>query len=120
MLFVLALTVLLFDSVIAMAYSYALSAWIDVFIAAIPNKKLANYGIADQMKDSWKIFLAALIMGAVVFAMNYAPMALLLKLCVQILSGVIVYIIMCWLLKIESFRYVLNMLKGLKNGEEAI
>ena len=63
MLFVLALTVLLFDSVIAMAYSYALSAWIDVFIAAIPNKKLANYGIADQMKDSWKIFLAALDYG---------------------------------------------------------
>lgn len=117
MLFVLALTVLLFDSVIAMAYSYALSAWIDVFIAAIPNKKLANYGIADQLKDSWKIFLAALIMGAVVFGLNYAPLPLLPKLCVQIVSGVVVYIIMCRLLKIESFLYALDMLKGLRRSE---
>lgn len=117
MLFVLALTVLLFDSVIAMAYSFALSAWIDVFIAAVPNKKLANYGILDQLKDSWDILLAAIIMGAVVYAMNYTPLPLLPKLCVQIVSGILVYIILCRLLKIESFIYALDMLKGLRKSE---
>ncbi len=112
MIAVLALTVLLFDSVIAMAYSYALSAWIDVFITAIPNKKLMKYSISDQIKDSKEIFFAAAVMGVIVFAFNYLTLPLILKLCLQIIVGIAVYIIMCVLLKIESFTYIIKITKG--------
>ena len=111
MLAMLGLTVLLFDQVIAMAYSFAVSAWLDVLIIAAPNKKLLGYGVWSQVKDTWKILVAALIMGAAVLGINYILMPVALKLVLQILCGIIVYIISCWALKIDILVYALKLLR---------
>lgn len=111
MLVILALTVIIFDSVIAIAYSYALCAWLDVIAVSVPNKKLIGYGIADQIRDTWDILLAAVIMGATVYLIGLAPVMPLIKLILQILGGVIVYIIACLVLKIDIFMYALDMIK---------
>lgn len=111
MLVVLALTVLLFDTVIAMAYSYALSSWIDLVIVILSNKRLIGYKLADQMKDVWPAVPPTLIMTALVYAINYVQLPLLLALCIQILGGILIYMILCKLFRVKTFNYVLDMLK---------
>lgn len=114
MLAVLLITVLAFDSIIAMAYSFALSAWIDTMVCSIPNGKLLNYGFIEQFKDVWRTLLAAVIMSVAVWAIGLLAMSLFMKLVVQILTGIVVYIILCLLLRVEGFSYALNMIKGLR------
>ena len=116
MLAVLVATVLCFDSALAMAYSYVFSAWLDTVICAMPCGRLLGYGVAQQFRDVWKNILAAALMGVAVWAVGLLAMPLLLKLIIQIVTGVIVYIILCRLMKIESFLYILDHLKQMKKG----
>lgn len=116
MLAVLAITVFAFDFVVAMAYSFALSAWIDAIVCAIPSGRLLGYGVVKQFKDMWKNILAAVLMRIAVWAVGLAAIPLFLKLVVQILTGIVVYILLCRLLKVEGFMYALNMIKGLRKS----
>ena len=43
--------------------------------------------------------------------MNYILMPVAPKLVLQILCGIVVYIIMCWALKIDIFVYALKLLR---------
>lgn len=116
MLAVLAITVISFNFVVAMAYSFALSAWIDAIVCAVPSGRLLGYGVMAQFKDIWKTILASVVMGVAVWAVGLLTMPLLLKLVVQVATGVIVYIILCWLLKVDSFVYILDQMKQMKKG----
>ena len=118
MLIVLIVTVVFFHSVRAIAYGYALSAWLDVFIVSIPNRRFFGYGVWGQIKDTWKIFAASVIMGAAVLAINYIPISVIFKLLIQIFCGVAVYMAMCRILKVDIFMYALDMLKKLFKGEK--
>ena len=55
-------------------------------------------------------------MGLAVLAVGLASLPLPLLLGVQILTGILVYIILCYALKIESFIYGLNMLREMLKG----
>lgn len=116
MLAVLAITVISFNFVVAMAYSFALSAWIDAIVCAVPSGRLLGYGVMAQFKDIWKTILASVVMGVAVWAVGLLTMPLLLKLVVQVATGAIVYIILCWLLKVDSFVYILDQMKQMKKG----
>lgn len=116
MLLILAITVFAFDFVIAMAYSFALSAWIDAIVCAIPSGRLLGYGAKEQFKAVSKTIFASVLMGVAVWAVGLLTLPLFLKLVAQIATGIIVYIILCWLMKIESFMYALNNLKQMKKG----
>ena len=112
----LLITVFAFDSIIAMAYSFTLSCWLDVLLCILPNGRLLGYGLGKQLKDVWKTIVAAAVMAVAVWAVGLLTMPLLLKLVAQIATGVIVYIILCWLMKIESFLYILDHMKQMKKG----
>ncbi|MBE6596314.1 MAG: lipopolysaccharide biosynthesis protein [Ruminococcaceae bacterium] len=113
MLAILLTAVFVFDSVMAIAISYAISSWIDAFVAAIPLKKLLDYDFRKQVKDNWKTILASFIMGVIVYFVGLLPINLIALLCVQILCGGIIYILLCIVMRIESFYYLISMIKGL-------
>lgn len=117
MLVVLLVTVFVSNSIMAMAYSYTFSCWLDVVFCALPNGRLLGYGFAKQFKDVWKSIMISCVMGVTVWAMGLVTMPLILKLLVQVSAGIVVYIILCWAMKIEGFLYALNMIKGLKKHE---
>lgn len=116
MLLVLLITVFAFDSIMAMAYSFTLSCWLDVLLCSLPNGRLLGYGLKKQLKDVWKTIAAAAVMAVAVWAMGLLAMPLAIKLLVQLLVGVIVYIMLCWVLKADGFLYALNMIKGLRKA----
>ena len=116
MIIVLLITVFAFDSVVAIACGFLFSAWLDAFVTSIPVKKLLGYGFADQAKDMRRGALAAAIMGAAVAVLNLLSIPDAAKLAVQIITGAAVYAAACAVLKVESFMYVLNILKRRKDA----
>ena len=114
MLIVLAISVLCFDSVEAIAVGFLISAWIDAFITTIPLVKLLDSSLKQQFAGLFKMLLASIIMAMAVFAFNALSVAPIIKLTIQLVCGAVVYPAVCILLKVESLQYVLSMLKKRK------
>ena len=69
----------------------------------------------------WRGALAAAIMGVAVAALNLLNLPNAAKLIIQIVTGAAVYAAACAVLKVESFIYIMNILKkhrSAKNKEE--
>ena len=112
MLAILIASVVLFDSVEAIAVGYSISAWLDVWVTSLPIKKLLNYGVFNQLKDVWKSALAALLMGGAVYALGLLlPLPGALLLVVQALCGLLVYLLLGFVMKNESLLYFLSALR---------
>ena len=121
MLAVLAVSVLCFDSVTAIAAGFVFSAWLDAFVTLLPVKRLLGCGALDQLRLTWKSALAALVMAAAVYAFGLLPLPLPAKLPLQILLGAAVYLLLSLLLHNESMAYargLLGRLRGAKAKEE--
>ncbi len=82
------------------------------FINASPNKKLLGYSYSEQIKDIAPSFVLSLIMAAVVLLVGNLDVNLILKIVLQIITGVIVYTGLAKLFKLECFEYILNTVKG--------
>jgi teichuronic acid exporter len=114
------LAVTVFYGVYAIALGGALGGIISTFINAYPNKKLLNYSYVEQWKDIMPSLLLSLVMGAVVYSLKWLGMAVWSTLIVQVCVGVILYVGMAWMFKLECFRYLLSTLQGIfisRNGE---
>ena len=115
MIIILVISVVCFNSVKAIAIGYAISTWIDVVIVTIPMKKIIGYGIIEQTRDIWKIILTSIIVFFATMLVGKFITTLMLRLCLQIIIGVVMYILLCYLLRIESFNYILKIIKAFKN-----
>ncbi len=116
MIIVLAVSVLCFDSVEAIAVGFVISAWIDAMVTTIPVIRLLDSSFLQQIRGLGKTMLCALIMAAAVSALNALMLPALIKLVIQILCGVVVYAVLCMVLKVDSMQYVLKMLKTRKGA----
>ena len=114
MIIVLAISVFCFDSVEAIAVGFVISAWIDAVVTTLPLKKLLDTTITQQFLPLLKSLAASLIMAGAVYAFGLLNMPMLLKLLLQIAVGTAVYIAACLILKVDSFHYVLNILRNRK------
>ncbi len=111
MLVILLTALFVFDSVLAIAISFVISSFVDMFIAAAPMKKLLGYGGFRQVVDNWKTLLASLIMGACVYGVGFLHLPTLVLLMAQCLTGVAIYVLLCVVLKIEGFNYILSFVR---------
>ncbi|MBQ9686736.1 MAG: lipopolysaccharide biosynthesis protein [Oscillospiraceae bacterium] len=114
MLAVLAVSVLAFRSVTAIAVGFVISAWLDTLVTSVPVCRLLGYRFSDQLRDIWKSGLAAIVMALAVYALGLLPLSLPVKLAAQVLLGVAVYTGISLLLKNENLLYMLNLGKGLR------
>ena len=106
---IVAFTVLLstmWFGVMVMAYSLLFTSVASQIINAWPNKKLLNYGYFEQLKDIFPGILMSVFMGVCVFALNYLPFVTWLKLLIQIVCGIVVFVTGSALCKLESFTYM--------------
>ena len=97
--------------VYAIAWGCVLFNLFCVFINLAPNKKLLNYGIAEQLKDAIPTLLIALAMGGVIYWIQLFSLPNIVTLLIQIISGIIIYIGLCHLCKEESYQYLINLAK---------
>ena len=98
--------------VLAIALSAVINTIISSFINAFPNKKLINYGYTEQVKDLLNGILPLSMMAVGVYLVGRLPVADFPLMIIQILVGVVLYIVVSFVSKNESFNYVLSILKG--------
>lgn len=101
-------------SPIALAYSLLFSSICAQFINAWPNKKLLGYSLVEQMKDIMPQTILSLIMLSCILCVGVLQINLWGRLGLQISVGIGIYIIGSIILKIDSFIYILNVLKNYK------
>lgn len=119
-LIVLLISVLCFDSPLAIALGGAFTALISCFVNASPNKKLLNYSYFEQMKDILPSALISSAMGIIVYCITFLNLSSLFTLVIQIIVGMIVYPLIAWIFKLECFIYIRDMLfKFLKKRKKA-
>lgn len=102
-------TIILFRSVMAIAWSAVLTGVISTFINAYPNKKLVGYTYAEQIMDLMPSFLMAGCMGVVVYYIGLISIDIYIKLVLQIIIGISVYSFLAWKLNISSFSYLIGL-----------
>lgn len=98
---------------IYIASSMLICTILGLFINSFPNKKYLNYGIKEQIKDLLPNLLLAIVMGIIVYNINFLHLSPIVSLILQIPLGAIIYIGGAALLKLESFGYCLKILSEL-------
>ena len=110
---ILAASVLLFDSVYAIAWGAVVSTLLAAVVNASPNRRLLGYGYLEQMRDVLPAMGLSLIMFLTVSALGRLPLAPFPLLVCQTAAGVVIYGALSLLLRLESMRYLTDMLRGL-------
>ena len=105
--------------VYAMALSTIVSSVLSQIINSYPNKKLMNYKYIDQLKDLLPSLAMSVIMGIIVYCINFIGLNSLLTLVIQVISGMIIYLVLSIITKNESFNYCLNILKSIVDRKKS-
>lgn len=83
------------------------------FINAFPNKKLLNYSYLEQLKDMLPALGLSVAMGLPVYLMNFLPISSVVILCLQIATGIVLYVGLSVIFKVESFFFLWGFIKKL-------
>jgi len=105
------LGVTVFYGVYAIALGGVFSGVISTFINAYPNRKLLNYSYKEQWNDIMPSLLLSLVMGAVVYSVQWFGMTVWTTLIVQVCVGFVLYVGMAWIFKLECFNYLVITIK---------
>jgi len=91
---------------------------ISTFINSYPNKQLLDYNYKEQWADIMPSLGIAIIMGSIVYLFNFINLSAWKILILQVIIGIIVYIGLSKIFKIECFSYLLITMKQLMNSRK--
>ena len=97
--------------VMAMAYSLLLSSVLSQLINSWPNRKLLQYSYLEQLKDILPGIILAVGMGLCVYMVGFLNLSDIVTLAIQIPLGVIIYFGMSIVLHLESFDYLIEIVR---------
>ena len=97
--------------VYAMAMSLLVTSLLCQIINAWPNRKLLDYAYSSQVRDMLPAFLLSCLMGACVYPLSLLGFGDFLTLVIQVLAGVTVYVAGSAIFRLDSFNYILSMVK---------
>ena len=105
--------------ILAMALGQLFSSVMAQLINAWPNRKLLAYPYLQQLRDMLPAVALSCTMAALVFAVTRLGLPDLLTLLIQVPLGMGLYVLGAWVLKLESFRYILGLLQKYRAKKEA-
>jgi len=109
---VVVLIITMWYSPFIVCVSELMMTFISQIINASPNKKLLNYSIFEQWKDIAPGLLLATAMGVVVWILGRClPFANIIVLVIQVMIGATIYLLGSVLCRVESFQYILSIVK---------
>lgn len=104
--------------VMVMAYSMLLLELMGQIINTWPNKKLLNYSYFSQIKDMIPQMFISLIMGVVVYCVSFINVNIIITLVLQIIVGIVSYVCLSKIFKVDSFDYLLGIIKNIRNSRQ--
>ena len=114
----LALVITMRMGVLYMALSRIFTGVLAQIINAWPNSRLLDYSYPQQLRDMLPAIALSAVMGLLVYTLNFLGLGDFVTLVLQVLAGVGIYVLGSLLFKLDSFRYILSILKNLlrRNG----
>ena len=100
-----------------MAYSLLLTSVLSQVINAWPNKKLLDYSYLEQLKDMLPTIGLTCLMGALVYCISFLKLNSIITLFIQIASGILIYVVGSKVFHIESFEYIVSIVKSYKRNK---
>ena len=97
--------------VMAMAYSLLVSSVTSQIINSWPNRKLLNYRYWDQLKDILPGIALAVFMGCCVNLVGLLHLSNTVTLLIQIPMGAVIYIGASAAMHLESYEYLMGMIR---------
>ncbi len=97
---------------LAMAFGVMLTTPLGAFVNAFPNKKLLRYSFKEQMLDLLPCILLAFFMGAVIWPIQYLVFPNIAIVAIQVVTGVLVYVLGSVLFRMEAFTTVFDIVKS--------
>ena len=110
---VIALFIFFTDSPEMLAWSSIVCTAIASAVNTFPNRKLIGYRYRYQIMDLLPNLVISVIMGAAIILMNSLDISIYLLMPLQILAGVVIYIILSIVTKNENFTYLFSQVKQL-------
>ncbi|MBR3141977.1 MAG: lipopolysaccharide biosynthesis protein [Clostridiales bacterium] len=104
--------------VMAITLSMLVSDIICQVINSWPNKKLIDYGYFEQLKDILPSIILAWVMGGIVYSVSLLGLNDLITLIIQVPLGVAIYTLGAKIFKMESFDYLLDVIKSIIGKKE--
>lgn len=95
----------------AIAIGVLISGILASFVNGYPNKKLLNYGYLEQVKDILPSLVLSMVIGGGIMLVTIFNLSNIVTILSQIILGIITYLILSYLLKLECFMYILKTLK---------
>ena len=102
-------------SAFAIALGEIVSGVASLVINAWPNRKMLGYMYRMQLRDIMPAFLASLAMAAVVWPVTLLGINDFVTLLIQVPLGIAVYVAISAIFKIDSFSFMLGVVKKLIN-----
>lgn len=96
----------------AIAVMSAIFGVISMIINMVPNGKLINYTVKEQMLDFLPALTISILMGILVHTVTLLEFNSILTLALQLFVGILTYIGSSIIFKIDSFVYLLDTIKG--------
>lgn len=97
--------------VYALALSTLIGDALCTVINAWPNKKLLDYSFFEQIKDIFPSLCFAIIMGGIVFCIQFIGLNDLLTLIIQIVVGISIYLGLTFVFRRTIFDYFVSFIK---------
>jgi len=99
--------------IIAMIYGQIAASCLAYFINTYYTGKMLDYPVTKQVQDLMPSLMLACLMGGGIYALHYAPIVnQLALLSVQIMTGTVLYIGLCYIFRISSFMEALEIVKS--------
>ena len=95
----------------AMVIGKAIQSLIAFFVQIYYNRKLFDYEVSKQLQDVFPAFFLSVVMGFIVEKISLLSFPDVFTLCIQIVLGIIIYVLGSYVLRIEAMVDVLNVCK---------
>ena len=89
------------------------ASYLGQIVATVVYAKTLKYSVVNQLKDILPSVALSSFMGFSVWSISLLPIADLPLLILQVAAGVVIYVAVSKLFKMDSFNYTLNLAKSL-------
>lgn len=97
--------------IFAIAMGQVMSGIISSFINAYPNRQLLDYSYKEQWKDIMPSLMNSLVMGTVIYMVNFINLSAGLMLFLQVIIGISLYIGLAKIFNIGNYKYLIQTVK---------
>lgn len=103
------------NSPVVLATAFIVCTLIALIVNSQPNRKLIGYDIKEQISDILPNLIIAVVMCFIVLLVGKLEVNNVWLLCIQVMSGVLVYLVLSLITHNKGFIYIMNLLKEVRN-----